>query len=61
MNAGPDPFAGGHPDGDEEHGDEEQGDGKTDFVNGNVTSHSHAIVANFEVNARCIKISEDVL
>ena len=61
MNAGSDPFACGHPNSDEEHGDKEQGDGKTDFVYGNVTSHSHAVVANFEVDAGGIEVAEDML
>ena len=37
VYAGPNSFTCGHSNGDEKHGDKEQGDGKTDFVNGNIT------------------------
>ena len=61
MNAGPDALAGRDANGDEEHGDKEQSDGEWDFVNGNVASHFHAVVSNFQIDACGIKITKDML
>lgn len=61
MNACPNAFAGSNTNGDEKHDDKEQSDWKRDFVDGDVTSHFHAIVANFQVNTSSIEITKDML
>lgn len=61
MNTCPDAFAGRHTNGDEKHDEEEQSDGKRHFIDGDITSHFHAILAYFQVNTSGIEITKDML
>ena len=61
MYAGPDAFTGRDTDSDAKHGGKKESYGKGDFVDGNVTSHLHAIIADFQVDAGSVKIAKHIL
>lgn len=61
MNACSNAFAGGDSNSDEEHDDKEQSYRKGDFVDGNITGHFHAVVADSQIDTSSIKVTEDIL